>query len=229
MPALNKRLICAANMLQKGRVVADIGTDHAFLPIYLVQNGISPFVIACDIAKKPLEVACQNIAKRGLQNKIQLRLAPGLTAVEPQECSAVTITGMGGETIADIIAAAPWLQSPSYQLVLQPMSCTDRLRRYLDQNGFEILRETAVYSQTRIYTVLHAEFTGKLPEKSAAFAYVGKLPQNGDALSKKLIEKQIATLQKCASALKRVPKKQAQYQQIAKALAELKPLCRQQL
>ena len=109
------------------------------------------------------------------------------------------------------------------------MSCTDRLRRYLDQNGFEILRETAVYSQTRIYTVLHAEFTGKLPEKSAAFAYVGKLPQNGDALSKKLIEKQIATLQKCASALKRVPQKQAQYQQIAKALAELEPLCRQQL
>lgn len=222
MPALNKRFVCAANMLEKGRVVADIGTDHAFLPIYLVQNNISPFVIACDIAPKPLAVARQNIQKRGLQQKIQLRLAPGLQAVSPEECSAVTVTGMGGETIADIIAAAPWLKNPNYELVLQPMSCADRLRRYLDQNGFNITAERAVYSQTRIYTVLHAVFNGKLPEKAQSFMYVGRLPQNNDALSKKLIEKQVATLQKCAAALKRVPHKQAEYDRLQQVLSEIR-------
>ena len=223
---LTKRLAACAAQVTPAGVVCDVGTDHAYLPAELLQSGRCTRAVATDIHAGPLEAARRTLTEAGVLEQAELFLCDGLEQVQPAGITDVVIAGMGGETIADIIAAAPWLQSPSYQLVLQPMSCTDRLRRYLDQNGFEILRETAVYSQTRIYTVLHAEFTGKLPEKNAAFAYVGKLPQNGDALSKKLIEKQICTLQKCAAALKQVPQKQAQYQQIAKALDELEPLYR---
>lgn len=221
MPALNKRLICAANMLEKGRVTADIGTDHAFLPIYLVQNGICPKVIACDIAEKPLSTARKNIEKRGLEAQISLRLAPGLDAVKPEECSAVTITGMGGETIAEIIAAAAWLKNSRYVLILQPMSCEDRLRLFLQENGFYIEKENAVLSQGRIYTVMRVFFRGKLPAAGASFRYVGRLADNHDPLSKALLQKRLKALQKCADQLRQVPEKQQFRHEILRAAKEI--------
>lgn len=224
MPALNKRLICVAEMLEKGRVVADIGTDHAFLPIYLVRSGISPKVIACDIAEKPLSVARQNIEKRQLQSRIILRLAPGLEAVNPEECTAVTITGMGGDTIAQIIAAAGWLKNSAYQLVLQPMSSAERLRAYLDSNGFNILAERAVLSQGRVYTVLEVRYTGKKAAEQVSYIYIGKLAQNTDPLSKTLIVRELKRLEKCATSLKNVARKQAEYFLYLKAAKEIKIL-----
>ena len=98
MPILNKRLIKAAEMLGDVKSVADIGTDHAFLPIYLIREGICERVIACDIAEGPLSVAATNITKYGLLGKIELRLADGLKGLKPMEVRGITILGMGGET-----------------------------------------------------------------------------------------------------------------------------------
>lgn len=221
MSVLNKRLICAAELLEKGCVTADIGTDHAFLPIYLINQNICSRVIASDIAEKPLAVAAENIKKRNLQDKISLRLAAGLDGIAPNECNAVTITGMGGETIAEIIAAAGWLCENKTTLVLQPMTCDDRLRQFLDQNGFNIEIERAVQSMGRIYTVMRARYTGKLPEKSPAFRYIGKLGENRDEFSYRLLQKRLKSLKKCAEQLKSVPYKQTEREKMLPEIAEL--------
>ena len=136
MPIISKRLQAAANLLTKCKSVADIGTDHALLPIHLVREGIAKKVIACDIAKGPLDVARANVTRFGLEDKIELRLANGLDGLAPNECNQITILGMGGETIADIIGAADWVRDKNVTLILQPMSCDDRLREYLITVGF---------------------------------------------------------------------------------------------
>lgn len=207
MPILNQRLIMAANMLKKGKAVADIGTDHAFLPIYLIREGIADAVIACDIAEGPLSVAKSNIDKYGLNDKIELRLADGLKGIKPHECDQITICGMGGETIADIITAAPWVKSTGVSLVLQPMSCDDRLREYLINNSFVIDNERAVVSQGRVYTVMRVCYSDSQPKYSLEFKYTGKLLDNPDEAAVTFIKRRLISMRTCIEDIKNVERK----------------------
>lgn len=217
MSLLNKRLVLAANMLNKGKAVADIGTDHAFLPIYLIRNGISERVIACDIAEGPLSVASENIKKYKLEDKIELRLADGLKGVKPMECNQITICGMGGETIADIIDAADWVKSPDVTLVLQPMSCDDRLREYLISNGFEVEKERAVVSQGRVYTVMRVLYTKKLQKSNADFKYIGRLLDAPDDAALVFVKRRLKSMHRCMEEIKLVERKKDLYNELAKA------------
>ena len=115
----NSRLLLVAEMLEYADVVADIGTDHALLPVYLIKNNMAKRVLACDIAEGPLSVAKKNIIKAGVADKVLLRLANGLEKVLPLECNAVTIAGMGGETIAEIIDKAKWLKEERNRILVE--------------------------------------------------------------------------------------------------------------
>ena len=218
MPILNKRLTLAAEMLGQVKSVADIGTDHAFLPIYLIKEGLAERVIACDIAEGPLSVAKANITKYGLADKIELRLANGLLGLEPNEVDAVTILGMGGETIADILTDSPWVKNPSVTLILQPMSCDDRLREYLLSEGFEIKSELGVESQGRFYTVMKVAFSGNLPKVGREYKYIGKLLENPNAAAITFVNNRLKSMKACMRDIEKVERKQGLYYELKEAV-----------
>lgn len=189
MRQLKNRLYTVSTLVPSGSRVADIGTDHGHLPIYLIQQGISPFCLACDIKEKPLESAKENIAKTGTRN-IETRLGNGLQPVLPQEADCFIIAGMGGEVIASILDGADWIRDDRYTLILQPMTSADALRRYLAEKGFSIESETACEENRKVYTVIKAVFTGEVFAPDELFCRVGKLSPDSEA-AVKYIEKQL--------------------------------------
>ncbi|MBO5909108.1 MAG: SAM-dependent methyltransferase, partial [Clostridia bacterium] len=175
--ALNSRLSRIAEMVRKGDRVADIGTDHAYLPVYLVKSGISPFVYACDVVDGPLLNARKNIESAAVEN-ICIRKGDGLAAVAPSEVDTLIIAGMGGDLIIRILEAAPWICNSRYEFLLQPMTSAEDLRCYLYENGFDIVAERAVCSQGRVYSVIKAVFKGKTKKCTPFKYYFGELINN---------------------------------------------------
>lgn len=224
MSLINERLLTAAEMLRQSESVADIGTDHALLPIHIIKKGIAQRVIACDIATGPLEVAKKNIEKYNLSEKIELRLADGLKGLREKECNQITVLGMGGETIASIIEDTPWVKSPDVSLILQPMSCDDRLRSYLSEKGFNIVREKAVLSQGRIYTIIQAVYTGQTNSFPPHFAYVGRLLEaEGEELATNITYavKHFKSMKKCLIDIQGVDRRKDLYEKLSKAVPAL--------
>lgn len=216
----NSRLISAAKLLEKGLAVADIGTDHALLPIYLIKNNIAESVIACDIAEGPLEVAKSNVARCKMEDKISLRLAKGLDKVKSSECQAVTIMGMGGETISKILSDAPWLKNGGQTLILQPMTADDRLREFLVNEGYRIYTEKGVYSKGRVYTIIKAKYYGKPQTLGEDFYYIGMLLE-GDTVGKEEIDyvlKRLKSLKKCLESINGVERRKNLYERISVAV-----------
>ena len=169
------RLSLCADFVREGSRLADIGTDHGYLPIALCQSGKIPSAIACDINPLPLRSAEENIAKFGLSKMIKTRLSDGLKELAPDEVDDIVIAGMGGELIRDILAAAPWVKDEAKHLVLQPMTHHDDLIRWLYENGFDIDRQKAVRDDGKAYTVLSTRFTGDKTDCDLYTATVGKL------------------------------------------------------
>ncbi len=159
MITLDKRLSAVAALVRYGSRLADIGTDHAYLPVHLVQAGVCPAAIASDIGAGPLDAARHTVTTAGLTSKIALRLGDGLSTVTADEVEDIAIAGMGGETIAAILEAAPWVQDSRIRLILQPMTRAEDLRRWLLQNGFSVIEEHLVIDGRHLYPVLAAEYT----------------------------------------------------------------------
>lgn len=204
---MDNRLLFVANMIKGEDTVADIGTDHALLPIYLIENNRAKKVIAADIKAAPLGVGQKNVIKAGAAEKIELRLSCGFSAFKENEFSLGVIAGMGGETIAEIIDNAPfYLDMP---LILQPMTCSDRLIDYLNQNGFGIIEHHAVFSEGRIYHILKVVKNGERND-SPIFNIVGKLDKT-DETARKLLDRKLKSLIKMANSIKNVERKEKEY------------------
>ena len=151
---LTPRLQAIADQIVSGARRADIGTDHAHLPIWLMEHGGIASAVASDIRDGPLARAEENAAKHGCLDRISLRLGAGLDKVRPEECDVISIAGMGGETIVDILAAAPWTAAGDHLLLLQPMTMAAELRCWLWANGYAIRRESLCREEHRRYVVL---------------------------------------------------------------------------
>lgn len=149
---LTPRLACLASLVPQGARLADIGTDHGKLPVSLLLAGRIAAAIGSDIGKGPLAHAARNAQEHGVS--LSLRLAAGLDAVQPDECDTVSVAGMGGQTIAEILAAAPWCEQGQHLLLLQPMTMVYELRRWLWAHGYVIERETLCREDRRQYVVL---------------------------------------------------------------------------
>ena len=137
---LSPRLRLLADWVRPGSKVADVGTDHAYLPVWLVLHGRVSSAIASDLRKGPIQRARENCRRHGTDG-VDCRLCDGLSGIEPEEADTVIIAGMGGENIAAILAADPWTKDGAHTLLLQPMSRDAALRRILAENGYVILRE----------------------------------------------------------------------------------------
>lgn len=151
---ISKRLLCCASMVQSGSRVADIGTDHGYLGIYLLQSGAARHVIACDLRKDPLENARRNAKLFGVDGEMKLRLSDGLEKILPDEVDTVVMAGMGGDLIQKILSQCPWRKREGLQFILQPQSAGNVLRRWLCEDGFEIRREEPVQDGHFLYTVM---------------------------------------------------------------------------
>ena len=157
---LSKRLQTIADFVKKGAVVADIGTDHAHIPIYLIKNNIISKAYACDINNGPLEKAKENINYYGVKN-IELRLSNGLEKLKTGEADTLIIAGMGGELITDILERGRIFFDAERKLILSPHTKTDEVRKYLLSNGFEITKEDMCIDEGKFYTVMEAVYIGK--------------------------------------------------------------------
>ena len=171
---INKRLLVCSELVRDGAVLADVGTDHAYLPIYLLEKGIIERAVLSDINQGPLNKARENSEKAGFIHKVELHLCNG--AKELAKCGATdyAICGMGGELIADIIEHAPHLRDETINLILQPMSKPEILREYLFLNGFEILKEKYVTDTGKHYVCILARFSGINTPFTEADARFGK-------------------------------------------------------
>ena len=173
---LDGRLACAASFVRKDSVVCDVGTDHAYLPVNLIQRGIAKRAVACDINEGPLERARWSAAKFGVTDKIRFVLADGLDGVHPEEdgVNDIIICGMGGELIARIVDASAYPRNPAVSLILQPMTCVPELRQYLWDNGFCIREERLCEAAGKIYTCIHASYDGEQRIYTPAELILGK-------------------------------------------------------
>lgn len=161
---LDGRLSSAAKFVRQGARFADIGTDHAYLPIFLLLSGRIDYAFASDINEGPLRSAVENARCAGVLDKMEFALADGLDAIADKGITDVAICGMGGELIARIIEDAPFTKDSSLRLILQPMSKFAHLRRSLASLGYEIEEEQYSLSQGKYYLTLCAHYTGKIRE-----------------------------------------------------------------
>ena len=150
---LSPRLRAVADWVPPGCRFADIGTDHAFLPAWLLLTGRISRAIAADLRPGPLERAAETAARFALSGQMELRLSDGLCAFFPREADCIALAGMGGETVRAILAAAPWTRADTL-LLLQPQSQLPELRRWLTGNGYRIERERCVYDAGHWYPIL---------------------------------------------------------------------------
>ena len=176
--ALSPRLAMAAGLVpgdRKNIRLADIGTDHAYLPVWLLQNRGADLahVIAADLRPGPLDRARQTVRAAGLEGAVDFRLCDGLEGLRPGEADVIVIAGMGGETIAHILAHAPWYDWAGITLILQPMSSMPDLRGWLGAHGFAIEREELCREGDTLYTAFQVR-AGAMPSLSPGELWAGR-------------------------------------------------------
>lgn len=179
------RLAAAASLGRSGKRVADIGTDHASLPIYLVGNGFAVSALACDINIGPLNAAKKNIEAAGLSNLIDTKLTDGLKGIEDYAPEDIYILGMGGELIWRIIESSQLPRKSGVRLILQPMTHAYDLRRGLYEYGFDIVDETLVRDRDRVYQIIVAEYDGIVRTADEVQLWLGKrnIERGGEELA----------------------------------------------
>lgn len=175
---LSQRMLKIVNFVETGTKILDVGTDHGYIPIYLVENGISKNVIASDISKKSLEKTIRKVKHKKLEEYIDVRLGDGLNVIEPNEVDGVIMAGMGGILIEEILEKSKDITDTIDYLIFQPMIGSKELRQYLNKNSFKIVDEELAKDKDKFYEIIYAK-RGE-----------GDLKDNIDfELSKKLIEK----------------------------------------
>lgn len=159
---LSGRLLACCRFVHPGDRVADVGCDHGYLSIHLLQTGIASHVYASDVREGPLSSAKRNAAVYSITEKIDFFLSDGVQSL-PRDFNTLVCAGMGGDTMVSILSAAPWLQGGNYRLILQCQSKTPLLRRYLSENGWEIHRETVLRDGRFLYTVMEVLWNPEAP------------------------------------------------------------------
>ena len=155
---ISKRLELVASFVPQGAILLDVGSDHAYLPIELIERGKIESAIAGEVVEGPYQSAVKNVEAHGLKEKIQVRLANGLAAFEEgDQVSVITIAGMGGRLIARILEEGLEKLSNVRRLILQPNNREDDLRIWLQDNGFQIVAESILEEAGKFYEILVVE------------------------------------------------------------------------
>lgn len=216
---LDKRLSVVADLVRKDKIFADVGTDHAFLPVYLIENKIICKAIASDLRVGPLNNAKATVIAHNLSEKIELRLSDGLDCFKENEVEEIAIAGMGGLLISEIIERTDWLKNKDIHLILQPMTHVEELRKMLYDKGFSIEKECVAKDGNKLYIILSVYYCGNNTDYTDLDLIVGKLPENVDNLSKEFLAHIFEKYNKKLSALKNANK---ECTELEKTVEELK-------
>lgn len=217
---LDSRLMAIANLVRKDKIFADIGTDHAYLPVYLVENGIINKAIAADLRIGPLENAKLAVESYNYSDKIELRLSDGLDNFKENEVEEIAVAGMGGLLISSFIERTTWLKNSDIHLILQPMTHIEELRKALFDNGFIIDNEVVAEDGDKLYIIISAYFYGDATIYTDLDLIVGRLPHNNDDLSKKYLSKIYEKYNKKLIALKKADKECGDLEKIVGELSK---------
>ncbi len=196
MSGLDSRLSLCASFVRPGSRLADIGTDHAYLPVWLCRNGVCESAVAADINPAPLKSGEQHIAEAGLGGKIELRLSDGLKNISRDEADDIVIAGMGGELIASIIFDWDYSRDKTKRFILQPMTKSELLIERLCENGYEILKQDCCVSANKCYTVLLVQYNGEPADFDELFCYLGRLNPRQNPTHLRFVEGHIERLLK---------------------------------
>lgn len=191
--ALRPRLRAIADMIPRGtKTVLDIGTDHAQLPVFLVQQGIANLVIASDIAEGPLARAKETVERFGVEKRVTLHQGNGLEGLEECGASEIVIAGMGGELMMQMIGAAPFVRDSAIGLILQPMTRAEVLCAWLGEQGFAVEDEVLV-EDDKLYRILAVRYHGRACAYRPIEAVVGpKIIGRQDDLTRQYLARLLA-------------------------------------
>jgi tRNA (adenine22-N1)-methyltransferase len=170
---LTERLLAAASFVRDGAYFIDVGTDHAYLPIYLAEKGRISSATASDINEGPCESARAHIAENGFSDMIEVRRANGLAGHSARGKTDIVIAGMGGALICEILEKADFIKDKNVRLILQPMRNVRDLRAYLLCEGFCIVDEALAREGERIYEIICAEYCGEAQKESELSLLIG--------------------------------------------------------
>lgn len=193
---LSPRLQAIADLVPENKKIIDVGTDHGYIPVYLVENNISRDIIASDINEGPLESAKRYVQRKKFEKYIDIRLGSGLKVIEKDEVDIAIIAGMGGVLIEDILKDSFHVAESIDTFIFQPMVASIDLRKYLYENGFKIIQEKLAQEEDRIYEIIVASH-GKTDLEDLLYLEIGKkLIENKDPLLEKFLEKRLKILEK---------------------------------
>jgi len=159
---LSNRLLALAELIDDGASVADVGTDHGYLPIYLAQTGKAKRIIASDISASSLETARRHAIKNNVADRIKFLVTSGLDGISKDEVDTIVIAGMGGETIISVLKSTHWIKQSICKLILQPQSKIDLLFKFLYDNEYLIKQTIRVNDNKKLYTVIEAKNRGDI-------------------------------------------------------------------
>lgn len=172
MQLLSERLSAVAGLVKKDSAIADVGTDHGYIPVYLYKAGIIKSAVAADVNEKPLASCKALVVQEGLSDVIKTRLSNGLDNILPDEYDTVIIAGMGGELIADILSRA---EIENKHIILNPMTHPEIARKFLYDNGFDIINDLIIKDGRHYYSVFDANYTGEILPKTRSDYYLGNI------------------------------------------------------
>ena len=174
---ISSRLLACCSFIKPGDRVADIGCDHGYLGIYLLQNMLASAVIAADINQQPLDSAVRNANKYGVADQMTFYLSDGARNI-PHDFDTLVCAGMGANTMVSILEAAPWLKSENYRLILQCQSKLPMLRQYLSNQGYCISKETVLKDGRFLYTVMEVIYAPGSPLTPGGYYFSPALLEN---------------------------------------------------
>lgn len=200
---LSERLLAVAGLVTPGLRLADVGTDHGYIPLWLTEQGVIPGAVAMDINRGPLERAKENIRAHGLEGKIETRLSDGVRALKPGEAECVVIAGMGGGLVMKILEEGAAVLEHVSELVLQPQSDIEKVRKFLKEKGYRITAERMVLEDGKFYPMMHVVH-GDMGELSdIEFLYGPCLLREKDECLGLYLEKERQTLENVRDGLRK--------------------------
>lgn len=190
---LSKRLQAVADLVSEGQVVADIGCDHGYIPIYLLETGKCKKAIAMDINQGPLLRAKEHVALYGLQDEIETRLSDGVKALSVGECDCVIVAGMGGALAVKIMVEGEEVFRSLREFILQPQSELAKVRRYLCENGYCVIAENMVLEDGKYYPMMKVKSGMSEPYTQVELRYGKNLLKQKHPVLKHFLEKEVET------------------------------------
>lgn len=195
---LDNRLRLCADFVRDGAKLADIGTDHAYLPVWLCRIGKCSQAIAADINKEPLKRGKTTIINANLCDKVSTRLSDGLKKICSNEVDDIVIAGMGGELIVKILSECDFSKDSSKHFILQPMTKSEFLIKWLCNNGYKILKQDCCVASNKCYTVLLVQYTGEIIARNEIYYYLAELSPKTDETHLRFVKGHINRLLKQA-------------------------------